>query len=232
MSGRRLALWFTGAFALALLLCLPLQLVLPRLSLPPGLSATGVEGSLWRGRLRQARWRGAELGELQLGLSPLPLLAGRQQLWLRGPHLHLALQGGRMRGIDKAQGVLPLPSPPGLALRASLEDARMRFDADGCRDAGGRVRIEATLPGDALPPLLLSGTPACDGRSGRIALLPEASGGPLVLEATLSIEADGRYALQTLARSDDPAIRSALLAAGFQDAGGGLSRADAGHIAD
>ncbi|GGK09802.1 type II secretion system protein N [Luteimonas terricola] len=230
MSGRRLACWFAGSFVLALLLSAPLQLVLPRLSLPAGLSATGVEGSLWRGALRQAQWQGAELGDLRLGLSPLPLLAGRQRLRLRSPHAALALQRGRVRGIDHAHGVLTLPPLSGLALRASLDDARMLFDDDGCRAAGGRVRLEVALPGDALPPLLLAGTPSCEGRSGTLALVSEDTGGPLLLEATLGIDADSSYTLQTLARSDDPAIRAVLLTSGFQDAPGGLSRVDAGRL--
>ncbi|MGY1457111.1 type II secretion system protein N [Luteimonas sp. A534] len=230
MSPRRLAWWFSGSLVLGLLLSLPLQLVLPRLSLPSGLSAIRVEGSLWRGTLRQAQWRGAALGDLRMGLSPLPLLAGRQKLWLHGPDARLALQGGRASGIGDAHGVVPLPPLAGLALRASLDGARMLFDGDGCSSAGGRVRIEVSLPGDALPPVILAGTPACDGRSGTLALLSEDTGGPLVLEATFTLDADGSYGLQTLARSDDPGIRAVLLAAGFQAAPGGLSRVDAGRL--
>lgn len=230
MSGRRLAWWFAGGFALALLLFLPLQLVLPRLSPPPGLSATAISGSLWRGRLRSAEWNGVALGDLRLGLSPLSLFTGRRELWLRSAHARLSLSSGRLRGIDDAEGVLQLPPLAGLALRASLEDAGMLFDAEGCRSAGGRVRLELGLPGNALAPVILSGTPACEGRSGRLVLLPEQPGGPLLPEATLTVEADGGYRLQSLVRSDDPAIRLALLAAGFQDAPGGLGRVDSGRL--
>lgn len=229
MSGRRMACWFAGSLVLALLLSAPLQLILPRLSLP-ALSATRVDGSLWRGTLHQAQWRGAALGDLRVGLSPLPLLAGRQRLWLRTPHARLALQDGRVHGIADAHGVLPLPSLSGATLRASLEGARMLFEDGACRDAGGRVRIELALPGDALPPMLLAGTPACAGRSGTLAMASEDTAGPLLLEATLTVDADGRYGLQTLARSDDPGIRAVLLAAGFQAAPGGLSRVDTGQL--
>ena len=230
MSGRRLLVWFVAAFALALLMFAPLRLVLPRLSLPPGLSATAVEGSLWSGQLRDARWRGTELGDLRLGLSPLPLLAGRQRLRLQAAHASLRLHAGRIRGIDNARGVLPLPAPSGLSLRASLEDASLLFDEAGCREAGGRVRIELTLAGDTLPPMLLAGSPACEGRSGHLALLPEQPTGPMHLEAMLDIDGDGGWRLQTTARTDDPGLRVALLAAGFQEAPGGFSRVDAGHL--
>lgn len=229
MSGARLAGWFAGAFALTLLLFLPLQLALRGLSPPPGLSATAITGSLWRGRLHNAQWNGAVLGDLRLGLSPLPLLTGRRDLWLRSPHAALSLSSGRLRGIHDANGVLPLPSRPGLALRASLDEARMLFDAEGCRSAGGRVRIELDLPGE-LPPMLLAGAPTCEGRSGKLVLLPEQGGGPLLLDATLTVETDGAYRLQALAHSDDPAIHSILLGAGFQDAPGGLSRVDTGRL--
>jgi general secretion pathway protein N len=231
VSGRRLAMWFAGAFALALVALMPLQLVLPRTSWPPGLAASEVGGSLWRGTLRQAHWRGAALGDLRLGLSPLPLLTGRQQLWVRAPHARLAVSAGRLRGISGGNGVLPLPPVSGLALRASLEEARMLFDETGCREAGGRVRIEVALPGDTLPPLVLAGTPACDGRSGRLVLAPEDPTGSLQVEATLSIEADGGYRLQSLARSDDPALRAALMLHGFQEAAGSLSRVLEGRLA-
>lgn len=239
MSGRRLAGWFAGAFALALLLSVPLQLGLPRLPLPPGLSAAEAGGNLWHGELRDLRWRGTDFGDVRTGLSPLSLLTGRQRLWLRTPQARLALDRGRLRGIHGGNGVLPLPSLSGLALRASLEDVRVLFDDAGCHEAGGRVRIEATLPqgalpqgtsiGSTLPPMLLTGSPACEGRAASLALVPEAAG-PLHLEATLTIEADGRYLLQSLARSDDPAVRMALLATGFQEAPGGLSRVDSGRL--
>lgn len=229
MSGRRLGLWFAGGFALALVALLPLQLLLPKLS-PPGLSATAISGSLWRGDLRNAEWNGARLGDVRLGLSPLPLLSGRRELWLRSAQASLSLSSGRLRGIDDAHGVLPLPPVQGLSMRASLEGARLLFDAEGCHGAGGRVRIELSLADDALAPVILSGTPACEGRSGRLVLLPEQPGGPLLPEATLTVEADGGYRLQSLVRSDDPAIRLALLAAGFQDAPGGLSRVDSGRL--
>lgn len=230
MSGRSLAGWFAGAFALALLLAAPLQLVLPRLPLPAGLSAAEVGGSLWRGRLRALHWHGVDHGDVDAGLSPLPLLTGRQRLWLRGDDARLALAGGRLRGLDGGDGLVPLPPLAGLALRASLEDARLLFDDSGCRQAGGRVRIEITLPGDTLPPQLLAGTPACEGRTASLVLVTEGAGGPLWLEATLGVEADGRYTLQTTARSDDPAVRAALVAAGFQEAPGGLSRVDGGRL--
>lgn len=224
MSGRRLALWFAGAFALGLLLAAPLQLATARLALPQELSAAGVDGSVWHGRLRQARWRDVAIGDVRMGLSPLPLLLGRRQLWFHTPHAALALHAGRVRGLSRADGVLPLPSPAGLALRASLEDARLLFDDAGCRDAGGRVRVEVTLADGGLPPLLLAGTPACEGGAGRLALVPEDATAPLWLEATLTVEADGRRSLQASARTDDPALRTALIAHGFQDAPGGLSR--------
>ncbi|MBJ6978318.1 type II secretion system protein N [Luteimonas sp. MC1895] len=224
MSARGLALWFAGAFSVAMLLAAPLQLAVTQLGLPPGLSAAGVDGSVWRGRLRQARWHGVALGDVRAGLAPLPLLAGRQRIRLRTPQASLSLHAGPVRGMSGASGLLPLPAVSGLGLRASLEDARLLFDAGGCREAGGRVRVDVAVPGDVLPPLRLAGTPACDGAVGRLALLPEDAAGPLWLEATLTVEADGRRSLQALARSDDPVLRAALVAHGFQDAPGGLSR--------
>lgn len=230
MSGRRLALCFAAAFLAALLLFVPLQLLLPGLSLPHRLGATEVSGTPWRGHLHQARWDDVALGDVRVGLAPLPLLAGRNELRLHGAQFSLALSGGRLRGVANANGTLPLPTLQGLALRASLADARMLFDAGACREAGGRVRIELTLPGDARPPLLLAGTPACEGRVGVLTLVPEDAAAPVRVEATLSVEADGRYLLQARARSDDPAVAVLLAAHGFQDAPGGMSRVVEGRL--
>lgn len=232
MSGRRLGLWFAAALASGLLLFVPLQLVLPRLSLPSALAATGVDGHLWRGRLRQARWQSAPLGDVRLGLSPLPLLAGRRQLWLQGQDAALFLHSGRLRGIERASGVVPLPAPSGLSLRASLENAGLLFDDDGCREAGGRVRMELAVADEALPPVILAGSPECAGRKGVLALVPEQASGALQVEASFEVDSDGRYRLQSLARSDDPALRASLLAAGFQQAPGGFSRVDSGSFGD
>ena len=230
MTTRRGWAWAFAAFALAVLLLVPLQLMLPRIGLPAGLGAVEAGGSVWSGRLRAAHWRGQPLGDLKVGLAPLPLLAGRQQLRPESDSARLLLSRGRVTGLAAGDGVVALPPIAGLSLRALLDDARLLFDADGCREARGRVRVELTLPLDALPPMILSGTPACDGRDGRLVLLPEDAGGALALEATLEIEADGRYRLQALARGDNPAIRPALQAAGFQSAAGGMSRVAEGRL--
>lgn len=230
MSPRRGLAWAFAAFAVAMLLLAPLQLVLPRIGLPTGLGALEAGGSVWNGHLRAAHWRGQPLGDLQIGLAPLPLLAGRQQLRLQGGSARLLLSRGRRAGLAAGDGVVALPPIAGVGLRALLDDARLLFDAGGCREARGRVRVELTLPLDALPPMILSGTPVCEGRGGRLVLLPEDASGPLALEATLDIEADGRYRLQALARGDNPALRRALQAAGFQAAAGGMSRVDEGHL--
>ncbi|MDH5832875.1 type II secretion system protein N [Luteimonas kalidii] len=232
MSRRRLVLWFAAALVSGTLAFAPLQLVLPRLSLPAALSATRVEGPVWRGHLRQLHWQATPLGDVRLGLSPLPLLAGHRQVWMQGPDVSLRLHTGHLRGLDGASGVVPLPAPSGLSLRASLEEAGLLFDDGGCREAGGRVRLELALADDAVTPMILSGTPACEGRRGVLALAPEQAGGPLQFEARLEIDGDGGYRIETLARSDDPALRMSLLAAGFQQAPGGFSRVDAGTLAD
>lgn len=52
---------------------------------------------------------------------------------------------------------------------------------------------------------------------------------PLMLEASVTLDADGGYTVQTVTRSEDAAIRAVLLGAGFQAAPGGLSRIDRGH---
>src|SRR5690606_36810824 len=144
----------------------------------------------------------------------------------------LFLHSGRLRGIERASGVVPLPAPSGLSLRASLENAGLLFDDEGCREAGGRVRVELAVDDEALPGVILAGSPECAGRKGVLALVPEQASGALQLEASFEVDSDGRYRLQSLARSDDPALRASLLAAGFQQAPGSFSRVDSGSFGD
>lgn len=233
MSTRALALWFGGALLLAMLLLTPLRLVIDPLGAPRGLSATEVAGSAWSGRLRGAHWRGQALGDVGLRLRPLPLLAGVRRLRLQNSAAGIDVLGGRLRGIAGGDGVIPLdglPALAGLPLRLSLQDATLVFDGEGCREAGGQVRVELALPAPSLPPLILAGSPACDGGVARLALTAEDPGHPLAFEADVGVEADGRYRVHALARTDDPAARLALLAAGFQDGPGGLARVDDGSL--
>lgn len=233
MSARALAAWFAVALLLSMLLFAPLRLLVAQVGAPPGLSATEVAGNVWAGRLRGAHWRGQALGDVDVGLRPLALLAGVRRWRLQNGAVRIDVLAGRVRGIADGDGLIPLddiPALAGLPLRLSLQDATLAFDDDGCHEAGGRVRVELALPAPSLPPLVLSGTPACDGAVARLALAPEDPAHLLAVEAQVEVEGNGRYRVHALARTQDPAARLALLAAGFQDGPAGLARVDDGSL--
>ncbi|HEU0067174.1 MAG TPA: type II secretion system protein N, partial [Sphingomonas sp.] len=73
-----------GAFLLiAMLVFLPLRLVLGMAGVgEEGLTARAVEGSVWMGRLRDARFGDVPLGDLNAHVSPWPLLIGRARVEL------------------------------------------------------------------------------------------------------------------------------------------------------
>lgn len=239
MSRRGLALCFAAALALAALLLLPLRLALGWLD-PDArhLVAAEVTGTVWRGSLRKAYWRGQPLGHVALGLQPLSLVSGVRRVRLTSETLSIDLLQGRVRGLEDGDGELVLErldGLPGLSLRISLQDAAMTFNGARCSRAGGVVRAELRLP-TPLPELPLTGQPSCQQHAGagRLILVPDGTVAavPVTIEATLEIEADGRYRLQSLARTEDPATRLALQVAGFQDSPSGLSRIDSGSLDD
>ena len=82
-TGRRAL--FLAMFALAMLAFLPMRLALGFAGLDAqGFSAREVRGSLWSGRLVEARFGDIALGDLDAGVSPLALLIGRARIALQG----------------------------------------------------------------------------------------------------------------------------------------------------
>ncbi|MFN3945452.1 MAG: type II secretion system protein N [Allosphingosinicella sp.] len=221
-------LFFLGAFALALLVSLPLRLALDWLNLGDrGLAAREARGSVWSGRLAEAQYGHVPLGDVDAGLSPLPLVIGRARVELE--------RGGREQGfrgaatvasggfsLDDLRGriamgaaLAPLP-----VAALDLRDVTARF-ADGlCAAATGAV--EATLTGDAaalMLPATLTGTARC--AEGAL-LLPLASQSGME-QLSLRIWGDGRFRADLMARPSDPALSAGLEAAGFRPMGGGYA---------
>ena len=209
-----------GAMLLLALLCLvPLRLMLGLFGLgEQGLTARRVEGSLWRGRLVEARFGEVALGDTGARLAFWPLLLGRARVELdgEGPRpLAGALTISRHGfGIDDmtaslATGQLFAPLP---VTALDLDDATVHFRDGQCDRAEGRVR--ATLAGEAagvpLPPTL-SGPVRCE--AGALLLpLVSAAGSET---ANLRVFGDGRYRAEFALRGSDPAIAVRLERAGF-----------------
>jgi general secretion pathway protein N len=210
-----------GALALAIAF-LPLRLATAYLA--PGLAADGIEGSIWNGRLRNARYAGLPLGDLDVGLDPRRLPAGEASLGFTRlqPRLSGRVGGTRQaRRIEQLTGELQLAvlPPPVPAATVAFDGAFATLGAGGkCLSAGGTV--SARLSGIPLlgetPPL--AGTPRCDGDALFAPLV--APGGEAGLDRWLW--PDSRWQAGLNIRNSNPLALLAMGAAGFSitDQGG------------
>lgn len=208
-----------GALMLAaLIVFLPMRLVLGWVGLgDQGFSARTVSGSVWDGRLNEARFGDLALGSLDASVSPFALLIGRARVTLDGDPglLHGAITLSRHgQGVDDMTATLPTgrafaPLP---VTELALENVTVHFNDDTCDKAEGRVR--ARLVGEAAGvalPAELSGIARCDGGA---LLLPLASqAGTESIE--LRITGQGRYAAALRITPSDAAAAQRLAATGF-----------------
>jgi general secretion pathway protein N len=197
------------------LVFLPLSFVTGRLA--PGLEAEQIDGSIWKGRLRQARYNGLPLGDIDVGLDPGRLLKGEASLAFTRREPRLAGRAGGTRSerrIEAVTGEVPLAilPPPVPAAVVMFEDASARFGLRGnCLSASGTVGARLTgVPFLGDTPAL-SGTPSCDGDALFAPL--EAPGGRIGLD--LRLWANGRWQAGLKLRAESPLAKAALAAAGF-----------------
>lgn len=215
---------FGGLMLVALLVFLPMRLVLGWAGLgDQGFSARTVSGSIWDGRLNEARFGDLALGSLDASVSPFALLIGRARIALDGDPglLHGAITLSRHgQGVDDMTATLPTgrafaPLP---VTELGLENVTVHFADDTCDRAEGRVR--AKLVGEAAGvalPSELSGIARCDGGT---LLLPLASqAGTESIE--LRITGAGRYTAALRIAPTDPTAAQRLAAAGFVAGQGG-----------
>lgn len=219
-------------FLIALVTLLPLRLVLGWAGIgDEGLTARRVDGSIWAGRLVEARIGDAPLGDLDARLSPLPLLLGRARLVLdsrldeprRTVHgaVTTSRHGFGIEGMSANVGVGRLFAPlPVTTL--DLDGVTVRFRDEACDMAEGRVR--ATLSSEAggafggvALPASLAGSVRCDGPA-LLVPLTSTGGGEAV---SLRVTSDGRYHADFTLQPPDPATAQRLQAAGFVEAAGG-----------
>lgn len=214
----RWALLLVSMVGVALLAFVPLRLVLPREGLP--FSVLDVEGPIWAGTLRQVQWQGIAFGDVAVRPRLWPLVRGERQVQLQSTQLHLLLVDGAQRGIRNARGQLLVRQPGGVSLidlALQLQQVDLLFDATGCVQAHGRVSLQVLASGagelPGLPPLRLSGQPACVDHTAVLTLLPDtALPAGVQAEAQLQLWPDGRWQLQSRV---DPA-QDAVLGVGLQ----------------
>lgn len=228
MSTRWLLLVFVFAWLVGLVACAPLRVAIGPLDHASiGLDAAAVTGTMWRGQLQDVRLRGIALGDVQVGLSPLPLLWGERRLAIAAPSLRAAIVQGRHHGVEAARARLPLRRLGPLPLAGAMLETNavtVLFDANGCQRAEGHTSLY--LPAFVgTSPLQLAGRWRCAGREAALDLQPspDASGAVSGLRAELRLGASGRYRVQANVPAADPATRAMLESAGFQPGPGGLS---------
>lgn len=219
-TGRRAL--FLGMFAIAALVFLPMRLALGWAGLDDqGFTAREVTGSLWSGRLSEARFGELALGDLDAAVSPFALLIARARIALEreapveAQRLTGTVEIGRRRAavlgatgpIEPGNAFFPLP-----VSALNLTEASVRFVDGACEAAEGR--ITATMAGSFLGATLpgaLSGAPRCDAG----ALLLPLNGVAGSEGVALRLWADGRYRAELTLVPTDPTVTSRLDAAGF-----------------
>lgn len=219
---------FGAMLFLALVALLPMRLALGVAGLgEAGLTARAATGTLWSGRLKEARAAGLDLGDLEAGVSPLQLLLGRAHVHLFAPgdaaarSLRGAVIASRhAAGVEHLSATLPAPGvfQPLPVTALMLDDVSVSFRDGSCDRADGRV--QASLAGSvAGVPLtgVMSGAARCDGGDLLLPLATVAG----TEHADIRLHADGRYRLAMSMAAPDPATAGNLLAIGFIPSPGG-----------
>lgn len=230
-------------FLLGGIALLPMRMVLVAARLDrAGLAAAEVSGTIWNGALRGAQFRGADLGDVRLGLSPLSLLRLAPQMRFAAPGnggVQSASASGAMRllispGVVKLNAALPLgiwKSPIPLQGQLRFADVSFRFERGRCIGASGRVSTDALTASASslgLQGPVLEGPVTCDGPFALANLAGEQNG--MRVLAKLRIDARARVKLDSEVSGVDGVGEAVLSAAGFTLGPNGWARSDQGHL--
>ena len=219
----RARLWVIATIILAAIIFLPLRLAMGFVGLDTkALTARKASGTIWSGRLEQARLGRLDLGSLDTSLQPLPLFLGRARFSVErasvgGPNPltgYFDLGLGR-RAIDQLNGTLGITgsSLGGLPIDSiKLDQFSVLFSDGQCRAASGKVQLMLAVRIAGLDLRNgLSGEARCEGRS----LLLPLSGQSGMEKLTLTVDSDGQYRARFGIAATDPVTAAALSAAGF-----------------
>ena len=221
---------------LTFMLFLPLRLVATLINTDPGgFSARQMSGSVWRGRIDDARFGAVDVGNVDVGLNPLPLLRGRARLGFRpvpgqtGNTISGAIEfGNGRRAIESLSGSVYGGTIGGLPIERIAFDALSVELADGeCHAASGRVTLVIGI--DIAGLNLgggLSGVARCAGRHVDLPLISQTG----MERIALDLAPDGTYTARLTVRGDDPLLATGLAASGFVADGGGFTKLYRGHL--
>ncbi len=218
-------LTFAAMLAAACVALLPI-----RLFLPDGLfTARDVSGTIWSGRVSDARIGPLLLGDLDLGMR-WPGWLGFREAGMRSGAL-----AGRLRpsnsgvAAQDVEGSLELNGEARAfgGERLDLSAVSLDWGDAGCHKASGRIRLQL-LPQFAGVTLgqLLSGTPKC--RDGRFELKLASQAGLESIE--MELRAGGAFRTVMTIKPADPAAVPKLIAAGFVESPTGYKLEQSGRI--
>jgi general secretion pathway protein N len=224
------------ALLAALVLFLPLRLAAGLIGFGDlGLTARSAGGTVWSGRLEQARLGGFDLGTLDVGLKPLPLLLGRASMAIERPVADGAppLAGtvsvgiGR-RAVEGLSGTISGGDIGSLPIESIAFDSATIVFADGrCVEASGRVTLTVGL---SIAGLQLrngmTGGLNCEGRDLVTTLVGQSG----LERLRLTIDPQGNYVARLLVQSTDPVLGAALTTAGFGPTAEGYVRTARGRL--
>lgn len=228
---------FLACFVLALICFIPLRLALGWFGLAEqGMTAREVTGSIWAGRLREARFGQIALGDVSAGISPVYLMTGRVRISLKGQAIAPAPQLAGVIGVSRhgfaLEGVtasLPVGNVfrPVPVTMLELDNVTARFIGGRCDEANGRVRAAmAGEIGGVAAPASLTGMARCD--AGALLLpLTSADGAE---GSAIRLWPDGRYRAELTLRPGDPAADARLQASGFVATDRGMQLAIEGRF--
>ena len=238
-QGSRGLIYILGILGLVILALsfMPLKLAVIMAGLEDSrFSARDITGTIWSGRIEQARLGPFALGDLNARVRFLPLLTGQTTMDLDRPAVagasgltaSVSKRGGDML-VENVTTVLNLgPALAPLPVTGiTLDNVSTIFAGGRCQSASGKVRLslDANIPGLNLKQGLL-GNAMCDDDA---LVLPLTSGSGME-ELTVKIEGNGFYTARLFLNGDDRAWTLLLPTLGFQQLPGGYAITVAGTL--
>lgn len=210
MALRALAV-LIGFLAIAIWLT-PLRFVVGLANLEPaGISTSGVEGSIWNGRLEDVTIHGARLGDANVAADPLSLLTGQPAFAFRsnGPITEGKISANASRTIFTGlRGQLALTQidteAPSDAVITFINTS-LSLSPSACFTASGSVRVVG-MQSAGLPDM--AGPLSCEEGRLRLALTPDGDQPGPAIDFLVDISSPGDPRI--LARSDDPGVLAVL----------------------
>lgn len=192
-----------------------------------GLSAREVQGTIWSGRLIDARFRGIAMGSLDAGIVPSSLLA-KPAIHIRrknaeGDDFTAMISGSANTvQISEATGDIPLAALAGRIpiSTAKISNGNIALENGGCIAASGDVDIRpnsliARFAGDQT----MRGALACNGDNVAMQLTNPSD----TIALSAALDPERHYRMQLILKNLSPEVAFGLRSLGFRQDGDSLT---------